>query len=138
MREIKFRGKTVSGEWVYGNLTILRQTIRNVERGTYISNDAGMPFAYQVIPETVGQYIGLEDQNGTDVYEGDIIRKEMCAPDDMAYGFYGDEGIIEYHKNAMRYVIRRDDDDTVVFWDMSSCEIIGNIYENPELLGVEP
>lgn len=97
-----------------------------------------MPFAYRVIPETIGQYTGLKDKNGTEIYERDIIRKEMCAPDDMAYGFYGDIGTVEYHINGMRYVIRKDDDGTLVFWDMSSCEIIGNIYENLELLDVEP
>ena len=145
MREIKFRGKTVSGEWVYGNLTVLRQTIHNVERGSYISNDAGMPFAYQVIPETVGQYISLKDTNGTDVYEGDIIKDCFTHPDpDNLDDKYLDDvgkGIIVWYKCG--FWIRVENQlkpswprhhQIILEW----IKVIGNIHENPGLLDVEP
>lgn len=74
MREIKFRGKTLV-RWVTGNLSILPKDIYNgIKAGTYISNKGDMPFAYAVRPETVGQWTGLVDINGKDIFEGDIVQ----------------------------------------------------------------
>ena len=132
MREIKFRA--------FYDGTMIQDAAR-VNNALYWKNKgyqcSNLCAFSQADPAELMQYTGLKDRNGTEIYEGDIIRKEMCAPDDMAYGFYGEVGTVEYYINGMRYVIRRDDDDTVVFWDIPSCEIIGNIYENPELLDVE-
>ena len=74
MREIEFRGKTFSNEWVYGYLIVLHKKFRDIEPGTYISNSAGAPFAYKVQPETVGQYIGHTDKNNVKIYHGDKLR----------------------------------------------------------------
>ena len=130
MREIKFRGKTFSGEWVYGNLAVLRQTIRNVECGTYISNDAGMPFAYRVIPETIGQYPGLKDKNGKEIYEDDIVKDE-----------YNRVLLVKWRKCGFNFkAITKTNfvwapDITQWFeYGFTHPEIIGNIHENPELL----
>ena len=119
MREIKFRGKRIdNGEWVQG----------------YFLVAAGMPFISAfgerspilVIPETVGQYTGLKDKHGKEIYEGDIV-------------LYGDEkGVVIYHECEFSLKIKGEEyiqHGLLVEKSFRPFEVIGNIYENPELFG---
>jgi uncharacterized phage protein (TIGR01671 family) len=134
-REIKFRGfwKTVKGEWQFaiGNLSI----VDNKERsGYFISNKYGSPFAYQVRPETVGQFTGLKDRNGKDLFVGDILelkfilRAEVIEFVDKQHCMSGFM-LQSISKNKIRYGFETFDGS----W-LEQAEVIGNIYENPELL----
>lgn len=126
MREIKFRGLTIYGEWAYGLLS-------RDERGWFISNDHGKPFAFHVRPETIGQFTGLHDENGVEVYEGDIVQSET----DWNFGTAKIVGKIVYQEKKAVFVIEGEiekNDRSFHIFDCWRCEVIGNIHENPEAL----
>lgn len=119
MREILFRGKEPQGNWSYGGLI---QSANNF----YISIeiDKGFMCAY-VKPETVGQYTGLTDKNGKKIFEGDIVKYINSSPCKIDYI---DSQFVMMWKNFYRNFERVYDDEI---------EVIGNIYDSPELLEVE-
>ena len=135
MREILFRGKRLdNGEWVYGLLCRVGDTYANIRR-----MDTGV--LYSVLTNTVGQYTGLTDKNGRKIFEGDILQ-----------GFWYCEGVrakVVWIDDAatfgILYSFRKSGEETAwlnsswyKFTSESPCfpEIIGNIYDNPELLEV--
>lgn len=118
MREILFRGKLKSNdEWSFGNLNVSL-------RGTVIITPDETPIGKygQVIPETVGQYTGLTDKNGKKIFEGDIVKYKNSSPCQIAYI---DSQFVMMWKNFYRNFERVYDDEV---------EVIGNIYDNSELL----
>ena len=119
MREILFRGKRIdNGEWFYG----CYQEYPNNE--VCIQNE--YRDYYFVIPETVGQFTGMRDKNGKKTFEGDIITGRNWLHDDRI--LYR----VVYEENGFYYC---DADD--VSWHpdhIENVEVIGNIYDNLELL----
>lgn len=120
MREILFRGKRIdNGEWVTSNTFYQCNGEIKLwdERDGYV----------EVIPETVGQYTGLTDKNGEKIFEGDIIAK----------GFERYE--VKWNAEQMRWGIYSDNYEVAGFTKFSEpyFEVIGNIYDNPELLRSE-
>lgn len=153
-REIKFRGKRLdNGKWVYGDL------LRNVDGDFAVVPPFGIHLTnycdpYEVNPDTIGQFTGLRDKNGKEIYEGDILTiKEYDNLGILA--FSGDElkvfslqdlmgnlrkewkGDVEYG-NASFYIGDMWLDG--LFGDMRCSspiyeyELIGNIYYNKDLL----
>lgn len=121
-REIKFRGLTNSGKWVYGCLVYTE----NISPAIYYEIGEGsvkeLHWVY-VNKESIGEFTGLKDKNGKEVYEGDIIQ-DM----DMYHAF---EVFWENEHAQFAWSKNHIDDFSESCED---CEIIGNIKENPELL----
>lgn len=122
MREIKFRAKDRVGVWVYGDL-------RLTSREPHIWTD---PYTSHIINiETIGQYTGLKDKNGKEIYEGDIVKS-----------ISGKIGYVIFLQQEMGYVVVWDNCDTRLghrnrgggYECDGSIEVIGNIYDNPELV----
>lgn len=124
MREILFRGKDIYGKWLYGDLINLTKEIKQ------ICNHNQLEHAHSVNPETIGQYTGLTDKNGTKIFEGDIIKS--CEYDDIyfvkycAYDNYPafdvvPEMNIECNGLSHLHIVE-------------GIEVIGNIHDNPELM----
>ncbi|EHP8576278.1 hypothetical protein KP910_002943 [Listeria monocytogenes] len=142
MREIEFRGQNINGHWAHGNLAIIKEKLDRAEIGAYISNSAGAPFAYQVRPETIGQYTGLKDKNGKKIFEGDVVTA-FSNINKYTDSFAGDveptfcftsivcDGACfkTTYKGEPSYVLNQNVSSLI-----KHMEIIGNIHENPELL----
>ena len=123
MREILFRGKDIKGNWYEGLLA------HNISKDEwYISNKAGISTAYQVRPETIGQFTGLTDKNGVKIFEGDIVR----------YGDTIHKVVFEQRNGTAYFGLVYSPIETLPFGhyqDLQQLEVIGNIYDNPELIG---
>lgn len=127
MREIKVRGLDSNGVWHYGLLAVLKGDYTysiGVEKGSYISNSMGFPFAYKILPESVGQYTGLKDKNGTEIYEGDVLYDPKLIKCSEAYS----EVIWDLEMGRFDAYGRN------LWVRCSKTEVIGNVWEHPHLL----
>ena len=153
MREIKARGMSIEdNEWVYGSLIISQDIDGSDMNGDiwvdkyYIYNeddDRGelKNNFIEVIPESIGQYTGLTDKNGKEIYEGDILRcsLEIETPVNATEPL---EPMIHLGKVCFEkgmFIVGSDtmDDGYMNFIDLDEeldLEVIGNIYKNHELL----
>lgn len=142
MRTIKFRGKRVNnGEWEYGGLL----QIYGVNY-IYPYHAHYWETIYEVIPNTAGQFTGLLDKNGNDIYEGDVLQRipneqysdATGIPLDMLredIGEGGDMVFVRYDKSQSSVMYLSLSRKFNVHWlNTQYFTIIGNIHDNPELL----
>ena len=127
MREIKFRGKRINiDEWVYG-FYFQRKSEDGRDKCHFIHD--GNCIQYMVKPETIGQYTGLKDKDGKEIYEGDILK------------WFEENGRFQYKgiaENKPGWFLIKDElacrRILVRLMEAYNIEVIGNKYENPELL----
>lgn len=127
MREILFRGKRLdNGEWAYGFYihapNHLQQQVHLIQP---VGDDGRLTILRKVDPETVGQFTGKFDKNGKRIFEGDI-----CSVYNRIYK-------VEFKYSLWDFVILSKKVYCNPAFDShcgERCEIVGNIYDNPELL----
>lgn len=130
MREILFRGKRIdNGEWVEGLPWKKKYNTNKLFISCFPDKDDNEE-AFVVVHETVGQYTGLTDKNGTKIFEGDILEFS-----DRLVSVFWHTHLGCWDSNFIKFTDKNNGRD-----DMSPCrwgyraEVVGNIHDNPELL----
>lgn len=136
MRTIKFRGKRLDGEWVYGYYAVILNKLRVDSKETIIITPEGY---YEVHPESVGQWTGRADKNGVEIYEHDVLR---CVSEDYEMDYR--TKVYAVGTTLCVDVSGQDYDYTSIdfakdIWDNEGydIEVLGNCIDNPELMEVE-
>jgi uncharacterized phage protein (TIGR01671 family) len=141
MREIRFRGRRIdNGEWVHGSLHTIQGDPYIIAKDTgHFSISHGeeifiTAYIEAVDPATVGQYTGIHDKNGREIWEGDIIKAVALANDHNQRGAITISAVEYWMGNAclkITYI------PLYPFIVDHSFEVIGNIHDNPDLLAKE-
>ena len=137
MREILFRGKRLdNGEWVAGHLLkykdgSARMVSSNTDIFCYEKDESIIQtVAHRVDPETVGQCTGFGDKNGNKIFEGDIVS--ICNSKTFFFIVYWNHAVKSFIlKSTVNGVSGIDCN---VLDSTQDIEVIGNIYDNPELI----
>ena len=153
MREILFRGKRKSnGEWIEGFYFEKRNPCSEDGKPVRYCISDVPPFGADILPETLGQFTGLYDKNGTKIFEGDIV--EFTSPDYMGIsergevifkdGCYGVSYVSEFSrklKSRHRYEYFHRIGQIDKWQDMGASgtitytyEVLGDVWDSPELL----
>lgn len=121
MREYLFRGK-FGNEWKYGFLSIEPKGL--VIKEPYKNESSNV---WHIDADTVGQYTNMHDKNGTKIFEGDIIDFLYRADND-------DYGIVQYDETEFGFVYNSIFERLGRYYRPKDIEVIGNIYDNPNLV----
>jgi uncharacterized phage protein (TIGR01671 family) len=134
MRETLFRGKNKYGEWVIGSLCVANNAVyivydRDFTITVSCNNSELVADRYfEVDPETVGQFTGMQDKNGTRIFEHDIIEENYSI------------GVVRWDEEELEWTICSSSERVIFklgdFYDYE-LQVIGNIFDNKELVGVE-
>ena len=151
MRTIKFRARRKNGEWVVGNFIHHFATcFKNKERYSIFlpkpKNDNDGYWVEDIEPQTIGQFTGLKDKNGKEIYEGDVLKQVKKSSREGCESSSYDKNNFEVVFKYGSFWLQRPYSDSVYIRDFPNIdefvgfecfEIVGNIYENPELLETE-
>ena len=118
MREIKFRGKEHTGDWITGGFVQKRGVPHIVAH--IVDRGVDEWRAIPVIPATVGQFTGLRDAKGVEIYEGDVLRAESGKIYEVIFG----QGAYRIKHSTRKLLL-------VDGWYY---EVIGNVHDAPELM----
>lgn len=134
MREIKFRGKSIdTGKWIYG-YACFDSKKENAAIINRVGNNEMQHWA--VYPETVSEFTGLHDRNGREIYEGDVYQVAKNVIYQIV--FVGTPEVFEDEALMGGFGLQRiENADVIIPFDTYAVkhgEIIGDIYENPELI----
>lgn len=136
-REILFRGKRLEigqfatekvGKWVYGGYA-------KDCSGEYIYNTMSAHRMVKVDPSTVSQHTGLTDKNGVKIFEGDILQTKygrLCS-----VRWFESNSVLCFDQkpiNIAENILKKAPDEWDL-WNEENIEVVGNIHDNPELLG---
>lgn len=124
MREIKFRGiDSVSGNWRYGHL------YKYLDGWWGIQKDGTLDIS-PVLEKSIGEFTGLHDKNGKEIWEGDILWSGMRRGDDKGWT----KEVVWSVEGEWMLLDRKTAEPMQMQHDSQLREVLGNIYENKELL----
>ncbi|MBQ2397459.1 MAG: hypothetical protein II304_10595 [Bacteroidales bacterium] len=153
MREILFRGKRVSnGEWVIGG--IMKTFHPNYDYKNEEEFLSQKPNCYCICANnkdffveqsSIGEFTGLTDKNGNKIFEGDIVKNDWCFLNGYSVVKFGQykpldmndeyqQGHLGFYLEHIHETDKRTSRKDIMFF-ANKCEVIGNIHDNPELLG---